>query len=269
MKKLSKIVVCFTLIWGVMSCQKVPITGRSQLNLIPDSQMNAMALQAYSQFLTENKPVNNSQADMVKRVGSRVQSALEQLLRERNQSSAIDGFKWEYNLVDSKDINAWCMPGGKVVVYTGLLAVTQNEAGLAVVMGHEIAHAVARHGSERSSQQLLSQGLLQAGGVVASQKPTLVNQVILQAAGAGTQLGLLSHSRSQESEADKIGLFVAALAGYDPHESIRLWQRMGEASKGAQKPPEFLSTHPSESTRISRLQKLMPEAMKYYNKSQK
>jgi predicted Zn-dependent protease len=267
MKKLSKFFLCLTLLWAVVSCQKVPITGRSQLNLIPDSEMNAMALQAYTQFLTENKPVSNSQADMVKRVGARVQAALVQLLKEKNQSSAIDGFKWEYNLVDSKDINAWCMPGGKVVVYTGLLPVTQNEAGLAVVMGHEIAHAVARHGSERSSQQLVAQGLLQAGGVAAGQNPTLLNQVILQAAGAGTQLGLLSHSRNQESEADEIGLFVAALAGYDPQESVRLWQRMAEASKGAGKPPEFLSTHPSESTRISRLQKLMPKALEYYKRS--
>ena len=269
MKKLSKILLSFLLLWTVVSCQKVPITGRSQLNLIPDSEMNAMALQAYTQFLSENKPVNNSQADMVKRVGSRVQAALVQLLSEKKQSDAIAGFKWEYNLVDSKDINAWCMPGGKVVVYTGLLPITQNEAGLAVVMGHEIAHAVARHGSERSSQQLVAQGLLQAGGVAVGQNPTLLNQVILQAAGAGTQLGLLSHSRSQESEADEIGLYVAALAGYDPQESIRLWQRMAEASKSAQKPPEFLSTHPSDETRIKRLQGWMQEAMKYYSRARK
>jgi len=268
MRKLSKILVCFTLIWVVISCQKVPLTGRSQLNLIPDSQLNAMALQAYTQFLNENRPVNNDQAAMVKRIGSRVQTALEQILREQNQSSAIQGFKWEYNLVESKDVNAWCMPGGKVVVYTGLLPITQNEAALAIVMGHEIAHAVARHGGERASQQMVASGLLQAGGVVVGQNPTLVNQIVLQAAGAGTQLGMLSHSRSQESEADEIGLYVAALAGYDPQESVRLWQRMANASKGS-KPPEFLSTHPSESTRISRLQKLMPKAMEYYNRSRR
>ncbi|MDJ1467690.1 M48 family metallopeptidase [Cytophagaceae bacterium DM2B3-1] len=269
MRKLSKFLLSLTIVGGIISCQKVPITGRSQLNFIPDSEMNAMALQAYTQFLTENKPVSNSQADMVKRVGARVQAALEKLLKERNQSNAISGFKWEYNLVDSKELNAWCMPGGKVVVYTGLLPVTQNEAGLAVVMGHEIAHAVARHGSERSSQQMVTNGLLQAGGVVVGQNPTLVNQIVLQAAGAGTQLGLLSHSRSQESEADEIGLYVAALAGYDPQESVKLWQRMAEASKGSQKPPEFLSTHPSDATRISRLQKLMPKALQYYNQSKK
>jgi predicted Zn-dependent protease len=266
MKKSQKLLVSFLLVWTVISCQKVPVTGRRQLSLIPESQMNAMALQAYSQFLTQNRPLANDQAAMVKRIGGRVQAALVQLLREKNSLAAIDGFQWEYNLVESKDVNAWCMPGGKVVVYTGLLPVTQNEDALAIVMGHEIAHAVAKHGGERASQQLVANGLLQAGGVVVSSNPTLLNQVILQAAGVGTQLGVLSHSRSQESEADEIGLYISALAGYNPQESIKLWQRMGALSKG-QKPPEFLSTHPSEGTRIGRLQKLMPKAMEYYKRS--
>ena len=266
MKKTQKLLVSFLLVWAVISCQKVPVTGRRQLSLIPESQMNAMALQAYSQFLTQNRPLANDQAAMVKRIGGRVQAALTQLLREQNSLAAIDGFQWEYNLVDSKDVNAWCMPGGKVVVYTGLLPVTQNEDALAIVIGHEIAHAVAKHGGERASQQLVANGLLQAGGVVVSSNPTLLNQVILQAAGVSTQLGILSHSRSQESEADEIGLYISALAGYNPQESIKLWQRMGALSNG-QKPPEFLSTHPSEGTRISRLQKLMPKAMTYYKRS--
>ncbi len=266
MKQITKILLSFLCIWIVVSCKTVPITGRKQLSLIPDSQMNAMALQAYSQFLTENKPLANSQATVVKNVGVRVQQALEQILKERNSLSAIDGFKWEYNLVESKEVNAWCMPGGKVVVYSGLLAVTQNDAALAMVMGHEIAHAVAKHGGERASQQLVTAGLLQVGGAVVQTKPTLLNQIILQAAGAGTQLGVLAHSRNQESEADEIGLYVGALAGYDPQEAVRLWQRMGEAHKG-QKPPEFLSTHPSEATRISRLQQLMPKALEYYKRS--
>lgn len=269
MNKIQRISIFIALLWTVISCQTVPITGRRQLNIVPDSEMNAMALQAYSKFIAENKTLSNDQAAMVKRVGARVQQGLERLLRERNQLAAIQGFNWEYNLVDSKEVNAWCMPGGKVVVYSGLLPITQNEAGLAVVMGHEIAHAVARHGGERASQQMVAGGLLQAGQVAVGANPTTLNQIILQAAGAGTQLGILRHSRSQESEGDEIGLYVSALAGYDPQESVRLWQRMAEASKNAQKPPEFLSTHPSESTRISRLQKLMPKAMQYYNQSKR
>ena len=269
MNKIQRISICIALLWTVISCQTVPITGRRQLNIVPDSEMNAMALQAYSKFIAENKTLSNDQASMVKRVGARVQQGLERLLRERNQLAAIQGFNWEYNLVDSKEANAWCMPGGKVVVYSGLLPITQNEAGLAVVMGHEIAHAVARHGGERASQQMVAGGLLQAGQVAVGANPTIINQIILQAAGAATQLGVLSHSRSQESEGDEIGLYVSALAGYDPQESVRLWQRMAEASKNSQKPPEFLSTHPSESTRISRLQKLMPKAMQYYNQSKR
>lgn len=269
MRKIQKVLLCFLLVWVFISCQRVAVTGRRQFNFIPDSEMNAMALQAYSEFLNTNRPLANSQADMVKRIGGRVQTALEQLLRERNQLNAIEGFKWEYNLVESKDINAWCMPGGKVVVYTGLLPITQNEDALAMVMGHEIAHALARHGGERASKTMAAQFGLQATGAVAmSQNPTLTKQILLQAAGAGTQLGLLAHSRSQESEADEIGLYVAALAGYRPQESIELWKRMGAASNG-QKPPEFLSTHPSDQTRIARLQKLMPKAMEYYNRSRR
>lgn len=264
MNRIKKISLCFALVWTVISCQTVPITGRRQFNFIPDSEMNAMALQAYSKFIAENRTLSNDQATMVKRVGNRVQQGLEQLLRERNQSNAIQGFNWEYNLVDSKEVNAWCMPGGKVVVYSGLLGITQNEAALAVVMGHEIAHAVARHGGERASQQMAAAGILQAGQVAVGIQPTTQNQIILQAAGAVTQLGVLAHSRNQESEADEIGLYASALAGYDPQESVRLWQRMGEASKNAQKPPEFLSTHPSEGTRIGRLRKLMPKANQYF-----
>jgi predicted Zn-dependent protease len=177
----------------------------------------------------------------------------------------LNGFNWEYNLVDDKAVNAWCMPGGKIVVYTGLLPVTQNEAALAVVVGHEVSHALLQHGNQRMSSQLGAE-LVGAGLQVAlANKPTETQNIFLAAYGAGTTVGvLLPFSRKQELEADRFGLIWTAMAGYNPQEAIALWERMERASQGGQKPPEFLSTHPSEGTRIDELQKYMPEAMKYY-----
>ncbi len=177
----------------------------------------------------------------------------------------IDGFQWEFNLVDDDVPNAWCMPGGKVVVYTGLLPLTQNETGLAVVMGHEIAHAVARHGNERMSQELA----LQLGGVALSvaieKKPEETKQLFYSAYGIGSELGIvLPYSRLHETEADKLGLIFMAMAGYNPEEAIPFWTRMSQS--GGQKPPEILSTHPADETRIRNLKEFMPEAMKYYRK---
>lgn len=262
---MRKIVIAFSFIWLMVSCAEVPITGRKQLKLVSDSELNAQSFAAYKQFLNENKVVqNSSEAAMVKAVGVRIQRAVETYMRQNNLTQMIEGFKWEFNLVNDPTVNAWCMPGGKVVVYSGILPVAQNEEGLAVVMGHEIAHAIAAHGNERASQGLLANGLLQGGSILAGQNPTLTNQIIMQAAGVSTQLGLLAYGRNQESEADHIGLIFMAMAGYDPNASIPFWQRM--AKSGGASPPEFLSTHPSSETRIKDLEKLIPKAMKYYQK---
>jgi predicted Zn-dependent protease len=264
---MKKIILAFTLIWTIMSCSEVPITGRKQLKLVSDSELNAQSFAAYTQFLQENKVVRSSkEATMVKEVGVRIQRAVEMYMRQNNLTQMIEGFKWEFNLVEDPSINAWCMPGGKVVVYSGILPVAQSEEGLAVVMGHEIAHAIAAHGNERASQGLLANGLLQGGAIMANQNPTLTKQIIMQAAGVGTQLGLLAYGRNQESEADHIGLVFMAMAGYDPNAAVPFWQRMASANKGQAAPPEFLSTHPSSETRIRDLQKLIPKVMKYYNK---
>jgi len=250
---------------GVLAaCTRVPITGRSQLNLIPESQMQSMALQEYRSFLSENKAVSPSvskDAEMVKRVGGRIANAVTRYMTQHKMGDEVANYKWEFNLVNNKEVNAWCMPGGKVVVYTGLLPVTQNETALACVMGHEIAHAIARHGNERMSQGLVAQGIQVAGAVALNRNPQAQN-LFLQAFGVGGNLGLMAYSRQNELEADHLGIIFMAMAGYNPQEAIPFWQRM--ANMGGQKPPELLSTHPSDARRVAQLQQLMPEAMKYY-----
>lgn len=249
----------------ITACSRVPITGRSQLNLIPQSTMEQMAFSQYRSFLSENKAVSPSasrDAAMVQRVGSRIADAVTRYLAQHNLSDRVAGYKWEFNLVENKEANAWCMPGGKVVVYTGLLPITQNETALAVVLGHEIAHAIARHGNERMSQTLLAQGIQIAGAAALDQNPQAQN-IFLQSFGIGGQLGLLAFSRQDELEADHLGLIFMAMAGYDPRQAIPFWERMAGQSKGSA-PPEFLSDHPSDARRIARIKKLMPDAMKYY-----
>ena len=256
----------FTLLF-VFSCQTVPVTGRKQFAFMPASEMQAQSYVAYKQFLdTSRLSANSDQVAMVKRVGERIRTAVEQYMAEKNLSSRLQGFQWEFNLIENKAANAWCMPGGKVVFYSGIMPICQDESGVAVVMGHEVAHAIAEHGNERMSQTLTAQGLLTAGQVVVQQNPTMFRQIMLQAAGVSTQLGLLKFSRQQESEADRIGLIFAALAGYDPQAAVSFWQRM-DAQAGGQAPPEFLSTHPSHSTRIRDLNKWQAEAMNYYQRS--
>lgn len=251
----------------IFSCATVPLTNRSQLNLIPDSEMQAMSYQQYGEFLKENKVSNNqSETEMVKRVGKNIQEAVEQYLNDNSLGHLLDGYAWEFNLVDNDMVNAWCMPGGKVVVYSGILPVTKNEKGLAVVMGHEIAHAIAEHGNERMSQELLRQ----AGGIALTvalkDNPEQTRAYWMAAYGLGSEVGvMLPFSRLHESEADRLGLIFMAMAGYNPQEAPEFWERM--AAQGGQKPPEFLSTHPSDETRISNLNKWMPEALGYYNKN--
>jgi len=247
------------------SCSSVPITGRHQLSLVPESEMQQMSYAQYDTFLMTHKlSTNKSDTEMVKRIGTRIQHAVESYMNSHNQQSALNGYQWEFNLVEDKQVNAWCMPGGKVVVYTGILPVTKDEPSLAVVMGHEIAHAVARHGSERMSQGLLAQGLGTGLDAALANNSTLTKQIAATAFGIGAQYGaLLPFSRQQESEADHLGLIFMAMAGYDPHAAVPFWQRMAESSGGGT-PPEIMSTHPSDETRIANLQKLMPEAMNYY-----
>ena len=263
MKKIILIILIFS---SLIACQRNAITGRNQLSLVPESEVQAMALTQYSNFLSTNKVVsfvNNYNAQMVKRVGDNLIKSITDYYRKNNMSSELSGYNWEVNLVEDKAINAWCMPGGKIVVYTGLLAVTQNEKALAIVMGHEIAHALAKHGSERMSQGLLQQ----LGGVALSvamqNKPQETQGLFMTAYGLGSNLGvMLPFSRSNELEADKYGLMFAALANYDPREAIPFWTRMSQ--QGGAKPPEFLSTHPSDERRIAELQAMMPNVMKKY-----
>ncbi len=248
-----------------ITCSTVPLTGRSQLNMIPDTEMQAMSYQQYDQFLIEN-PISkdNNNTKMVKKVGTRIQHAVEKYMADNNQSDHLNGYNWEFNLVDNKQVNAWCMPGGKVVVYTGILPVTKDEKGLAVVLGHEIAHAIAEHGNERMSQQLMQQ--VGAVGLMVAMKdePAQTQALWLSVYGVGSQVGvMLPYSRTHESEADHMGLIFMAMAGYDPHEAPDFWKRMSANKKG-EAPPELFSTHPSDETRIANLNKWIPEAMKYY-----
>ncbi len=255
---------------GILSgCVLNKVTGRKQLSLVPESELQLMAVSQYNAFLSENKvlnPAGSSDAAMVDRVGARISSAITKYYQGQGKQSVIDGYKWEFNTIDSKEANAWCMPGGKVVVYTGLLPITQTETALAIVVGHEIAHAIAKHGSERMSQSMMQQLGGVALQVALSQKPQQTQDLFMQAYGIGSTVGaVLPWSRQQETEADKFGLMFAAMAGYNPQEAIPFWQRMANA--GGANPPEFLSTHPSNETRIKKLKQFMPEAMKYYNNS--
>ena len=263
MKQLVLSLMVATLFIG---CTQNMVTGRKQLSLVSETELQTMAQQQYNAFLSENKVVNasvNKDAEMVRRIGTRIASAIQTYYTSKGLSEVLDGYKWEFNLIDNKEANAWCMPGGKVVVYTGLLPITQNEAALAVVIGHEIAHAVAQHGSQRMSQGLLQQLGGAALQIAMANKPAETQNMFMTAYGIGTTVGvMLPFSRKDENEADQYGLYFSAMAGYNPQEAIPLWQRM--AAAGGQKPPEFLSSHPADETRIANLQRHMPQALKYY-----
>ncbi len=247
-----------------VSCATVPITGRSQLQLIPDSEMLAMSFQQYDEFLGQNALSRDSyQTQTVRRVGNNIAHAVEQFFRDNNMAQEIQNYSWEFNLVESDDVNAWCMPGGKVVVYTGILPLTRDETGLAVVMGHEVAHAVASHGAERVSQGLLVQFGGTALSAALSQQPTATRELWMTAFGVGTQVGvMLPYSRTHETEADRLGLIFMAMAGYDPRAAVDFWTRMSQAGGAGQ--PEIISTHPSDQTRIRNIENFMPEALGYY-----
>jgi predicted Zn-dependent protease len=246
------------------ACATVPLTGRRQLSLIPDSQMNAMSFQQYDQVLSESTlSTNATETAMIKRVGARIQQAVEQYMAQNNLSAHLEGYAWDFNLIESDQVNAWCMPGGKVAFYTGILPVCQGEAGVAVVMGHEIAHAIAEHGAERMSHSMM----VQMGGMALNEavkdKPEETQALYMSAFAVGSQYGaMLPFSRQHESEADHMGLIFMAMAGYDPQQAPVFWQRM--AALGGEKPPEFMSTHPADETRVRQLNEWMPEALEYY-----
>ena len=260
---LSVGIIGFLLI--ILSCATVPVTGRSSLHILPDSEVMTMSFEQYSEVLKKSKLSNDTEkVQMVKRVGTRIARASEEFMRDAGMESEIKNFQWEFNLIqDDKTVNAWCMPGGKVGVYTGILPVTRDETGLAVVMGHEVGHAIAKHGNERMSQELLAQLGAVGLSVALSTQPGPTSDIFMAAYGVGTNVGiLLPYSRIHESEADRIGLSLMARAGYDPRAAVPFWQRMSE--KGGSKPPEFLSTHPAPETRIKQIEALIPEAMRYY-----
>ena len=264
---MQKIFTFFVLSFFLIACSSNPLSGKKQLKLLPEAELQNMATTEYKQFLSTTKVVgntNNRDAEMVKRVGQRIVGAVEAYYKEIGKSADLAGYKWEVNLVEDKAVNAWCMPGGKIVVYTGILPITQNEAALAAVMGHEVSHALLQHGNQRMSQGILRQLGGVALSVAVANKPQETQNLFLGAYGAGSQVGvLLPFSRKHELEADRYGLIFAAMAGYNPQEAIALWERMQKASAG-QSPPEFLSTHPAEARRIDQLKKYMPEALARY-----
>ncbi|MFM2327490.1 MAG: hypothetical protein RIR31_1692 [Bacteroidota bacterium] len=263
---MKKLLVLLSAVMLFAACHKNPITNRKQLALFSEASLQQMALAEYKSFLSQNQVMSetvNKDAEMVRRVGLRISKAITDYYAQKGISKQLEGYKWEFNLVNNKEVNAWCMPGGKVVVYTGLLPISQNEAALAVVLGHEITHAVANHGNERMSQGAVAQGLEIAGNIATSGNPKY-NNLFNNVFAPGAQVGfLLPNSRNQEYEADHYGLIFAAMAGYNPREAIPFWQRMAVAS-GAQKPPEFLATHPADEKRIAKLQGYMNEALSYY-----
>ncbi|MBN4085359.1 M48 family metallopeptidase [Flavobacteriaceae bacterium AH-315-B10] len=259
--KLKKTIVLFGLIILILSCATNPFTGKKTLALVPNSQLFPTAFAQYDKFLTENKVVKGtSDAQMITRVGQRIAVAAERWLNANGYKGYLKDYKWEYNLVNDKTVNAWCMPGGKIVFYTGILPIAQSETGVAAIMGHEVAHALANHGQQRMSAGMLQQagglGVAVATGNENSEK----QQIWMQAYGITTTLGvMLPYSRSHETQSDEIGLILMAIAGYNPEEAAELWKRM-KANSGGKAPPQFLSTHPSNDSRIANLTKLAPIA---------
>jgi predicted Zn-dependent protease len=245
----------------VVGCATNPVTGKKNLNFVSNSELFPTSFQQYSTFIAENKVITGTaDAKLVETVGGKIKKAAEKYLTYLGQAQYLTDYRWEYKLVDNKEVNAWCMPGGKIVVYSGILPVTQNESGLATVMGHEVSHALANHGAQRMSAAQLQQIGGAALGAATSGKSESTQQIFAQAYGLGSEVGvMLPFSRSNETEADKIGLTLMAIAGYNPDDAIAFWSRMS-AKSGAAGTPEFMSTHPSDATRIANLKSLIPEA---------
>lgn len=265
MKFISTIVLA-GLLFILTGCGSVPVTGRRQMLLVSDQEVLTLSLQQYDQFI-KSAPISTDRANtaLVQKVGRNIASAVENYLRNNGMENLLSEYAWEFNLVKSADVNAFCMPGGKIVVYEGILPITQDETGLAVVLGHEVAHAVAKHANERMSQQVLQQYGNTALGMVLDGKSAAVQNIAATVYGVGSQYGImLPYSRKQELEADQLGLIFMAMAGYNPQMAESFWTRMSQNS-GSAKVAEFMSTHPSDNTRIRKIREELPEAMKYYN----
>lgn len=260
------VLIAVTVLLVAGACATVPGSERRQLRLIPQSELLAMSFQQYEQFLRENPASTDATATaMVRRIGGDIAAAVDTYLRDTGYSRQADAYRWEFQLIESPQVNAWAMPGGKIAVYTGLLPVTATEDALAVVIAHEIAHVVAEHGNERMSQALVAQMGGAALSVALRDRPEETRNLWFAAYGAGAQVGvLLPYSRLHETEADQLGLIFMAMAGYDPRAAVDFWQRMADASSGP-RPPEFASTHPSNERRIRDIRQFMPRAMEYYN----
>jgi predicted Zn-dependent protease len=260
--RLSGLLLAMALLYT--SCSVVPVTGRKQLTAIPSSQMIALGNNSYDQVLADSElSTNTMYVNMVRSVGERITRAVEQYMKINNLESALEGYNWQYNVIVSEQLNAWCMPGGQIAFYEGIMPVCRDESGVAVVMGHEIAHAVAKHGNERMTQQLA----VQLGGIALSEalknEPERTMDLAMLAFGVGAQVGiLLPYSRTHESEADELGLYFMAMAGFDPRTAPEFWERMNQG--GGSRPPEFLSTHPDPQNRIAHLNHIMPRALEYY-----
>lgn len=265
MKKLFLFTLMFITLLGIHSCATNKLTGASQLSLVSEQELQNLAATEYNEFIKTHEVVSatrDARGALVQKVGKKIAAAVDKYFTDKKNKSALNGFNWEYNLIKDSAINAWCMPGGKIVVYTGMLPYTNNESALAIVIGHEVSHALLQHGNKRMSESMVQE----LGGIALSsalsKKPTETKNIFMQAYGVGTEVGImLPFSRKQELEADRFGLIWAAIAGYDPNEAIHFWERMQQAS--GQAPPEFLSTHPSDATRIEKIKTYLPEALSY------
>lgn len=263
MKKLIASLLIAATLLGMTGCGSVPITGRKQVLLVSDSEVLTLSLQQYGEFM-KTAPVSTDKTNtaLVKKVGREIANAVETYLAANGMGDMISSFDWEFNLVKSSEVNAFCMPGGKIVVYEGILPITQDATGLAVVMGHEVAHAIAKHSNERMSQQMIAQYGSQALDMATSKSSAATKQIASTVFGLGAQYGvLLPYSRKQELEADELGMIFMAMAGYDPSKAAAFWQRM---SAGGASVPEFQSTHPSDATRVKKIEEALPKAMQYY-----
>ena len=256
----KKTIIVLGVVLLVISCAINPFTGKKTMALVPNSQLFPTAFAQYDQFLTDNKVITGTKdSEMITRVGQRIAVAAERWLNANGHAGYLADYKWEYNLVDDKAVNAWCMPGGKIVFYTGILPIANGETGVAAIMGHEVAHALANHGQQRMSAAYLQQGIAVAGNIAIKDENS--RNAFNQYYGIGSQVGfMLPFSRSHETESDRIGLYLMAIAGYNPSEAAELWKRM-KANSGGQAPPEFLSTHPSNDSRIANLTALAPKAV--------
>ena len=264
--KLKHVLLTGVLATALIACVTNPITGRKSIQLANNSEIAAMALQEYKTTLSKSKVVTNTtDAKKIQTVGQRIKNAAENYYRAIGREADLQNYNWEFNLIEDKQLNAWCMPGGKVAFYTGIIPTCKDETGIAVVMGHEVSHALAGHGNERISQSMLAQGIGQfSGAAISNQK---ISQIFSQVYPIGAQAALLKYGRNQELEADEMGLYLMSMAGYDPRQAKPFWERMEAQSSGSQKQPEFLSTHPSPDHRRADLDKHMTKALDFFKKA--